>query len=94
MTLVLYFTADYCKPCKTFGPMLAQAVADHNLTAPVKIDIIKIDVMEEAEEAQKYNVAGLPTVVRLDNDIETGRTVGANTYENIVHDLHLTRKEA
>lgn len=65
----LYFTAPWCQPCKQLGPIMAD-VKD----IPVK----KIDVDQSTEQAVKYGVFSVPTVIVLKEDgSEAGRFSGA-----------------
>lgn len=58
MTL-LYFTAPWCAPCKTFGPVL-----DTVVSAPV----VRIDVEGNEDWTRRYEVRSLPTVIAVRPD--------------------------
>jgi len=75
----LYFSASWCGPCKTLGPIMN----DVSQQIPVQ----KVDVDSEFELASQYNVRNVPTVVLLDNGQEVKRFVGVQpkeTYLNVV----------
>ena len=75
----LYFSASWCGPCKTLGPIMN----DVSQQIPVQ----KVDVDSEFELASQYNVRNVPTVVLLDNGQEVKRFVGVQpkeTYLNAV----------
>lgn len=63
-----YFTAPWCVPCRTFGPVMEQVD-----TVPVH----KIDVDREPRVAQMYGVMSVPTVVLVAEEQELGRFSGA-----------------
>ena len=65
---VLRFTASWCQPCK----MLAKTL--EGITTDYPIEVIDID--ENQDLAIQYGVRGVPTLVMLQNDVETKRTVG------------------
>lgn len=66
MLRVLYFTADWCGPCKVFGPRLNQ-FADSN---DIRVDRVNVD--EFPDIAQKYDVMSLPTTIWLrDEEFQT-----------------------
>lgn len=65
----LYFTAPWCQPCKTLAPIMASVTS---------IPVTKIDVDQSVEEATKYGVFSVPTVIVLKEDgTEAGRFSGA-----------------
>ena len=64
----LYFSAPWCGPCRTLGPVMERV----NNTIPVK----KINVDEQSNVAQQHNVRNIPTVILFENGIEVKRLVG------------------
>ncbi|WP_200209103.1 thioredoxin family protein [Micromonospora coerulea] len=60
MTRVLRFTATWCGPCKTLGPVADAVAARHGV--PVEV----VDVDGSPELAARYRVRSIPTVVLLD----------------------------
>lgn len=65
----LYFTAPWCVPCKQLGPIMAGVKG---------IPVEKIDVDQSTEQAVKYGVFSVPTVIVLKEDgSEAGRFSGA-----------------
>ena len=55
--MVLYFTAAWCGPCKMFKPTV-QAVS-----AETGVGINYIDVDQQKDMAQRYNVSSVPTII-------------------------------
>ena len=82
-TVVIVFYADWCKYCKALEPTLNQLEKEG-------IEIIRINVDEHPELAQKFGVRGLPTVIYIKNGFEVGRTVGYDPKEvvNKVRELY------
>ena len=75
----LYFSASWCGPCRTLGPIM------NNVSQQIPVQ--KVDVDSEFELASQYNVRNVPTVVLLDNGQEVKRFVGVQpkeTYLNVV----------
>lgn len=66
--MVLYFTAAWCGPCKMFKPIV-QAVS-----AEIGVGINYIDVDQQPDMAQRYNVSSVPTII-----VENG---GSAVYRN------------
>ena len=59
--MVLYFTATWCGPCKMFKPTV-QAVS-----AETGVGINYVDVDQQPDMAQKYNISSVPTII-VEND--------------------------
>ena len=59
--MVLYFTAAWCGPCKMFKPTV-QAVS-----AETGVGIKYVDVDQQPDIAQKYNISSVPTII-VEND--------------------------
>jgi len=68
MKQYLYFSAPWCGPCRMLGPMMERV----NNTIPVQ----KVNVDENSELAQQYNVRNIPTVVLLQDGQEVKRIIG------------------
>lgn len=66
------FYADWCAPCKMAAPILEKLAQDFG----EKIEVIKVDVDESTQLAQKYQVMSIPTVIIFQNGKETERKVG------------------
>ena len=56
--VVVYFRADWCGPCKTFGPALEKAVRD----AGGSVKLVKIDVDANRQLAAQMGVQSIPSV--------------------------------
>ena len=66
----LYFSADWCGPCKMLGPVMNEV----SQMVPVQ----KINVDKDSDMAQRYNVRNIPTVVLVNGDAEVTRFIGVN----------------
>jgi len=73
----LYFSAQWCGPCKTLGPIMDK-VSSH-------IEVEKIDVDLDYEKAQKYGVRNIPTVVLVDGVTEVKRFIGVQPQQNYIN---------
>ena len=65
------FYADWCGPCKTQDPILDELEEDYP-----KVDFEKVNVDEQQEVANEYQVRSLPTLVVEDDDGVVERFVG------------------
>jgi len=68
---LLRFTASWCQPCK----MLTKTLEGITIDYPIEV----IDIDESSDLAIQYGVRGVPTLVMLQDDIETKRIVGMQT---------------
>lgn len=76
---ILDFYADWCGPCKTQDPILEQVEDEADVT------VEKINVDDDQETANEYQVRSLPTVVILDEDDEiVERFVGVTQKDDIL----------
>lgn len=70
-----YFSAEWCSPCKTLKPRIAQSGKA----------IMIIDVDKNSDLAKKYNIKSVPTVVIVDdNGNEVQRASGVNSIVNLL----------
>ena len=75
------FYAEWCMPCKMFAPILEDA--QEQLGNRVKI--VKINIDESMQLAQKYRVMSVPTLKLFTGDEEPRATfVGAMSQEELV----------
>lgn len=59
MLAILYFTADWCGPCKVFGPRLEAFAKERGF------DLKKINVETDMEATRIWEVQSLPTTIWL-----------------------------
>lgn len=72
----MYFSAPWCVPCQSFGPVMDQVGA--------VIPVVKVNVDYEAESTARANVRSVPTVILVENDQEVRRFTGAKSYEQVM----------
>jgi thioredoxin 1 len=81
MKKLLYFTAEWCGPCKMIKPQM------HAISNQVPITFIDVDA--NSQTAQKYNVRSIPCVVLIDmNGNELGKLIGTNVSKQSVINLY------
>ena len=66
------FYADWCEPCKLFSPILEDVADDYDY-----VKVVKVNVDEEVELAQKYGIISLPTLLVVKNGKVVDRSTGA-----------------
>jgi thioredoxin 1 len=72
------FYADWCGPCKTQDPILEEVSEDYPDVA-----FEKVNVDEEQDVANEYQVRSLPTVVVENDDGVVQRFVGVTQRDKI-----------
>jgi len=78
MKKILYFSAAWCGPCQTLGPIMESLKGDINYQ--------KIDVDNNQDLSMQYGVRNIPTLVLLDETGEVkGRKVGLQTKQDILN---------
>ena len=73
----LYFSAAWCGPCKTLGPIMDEVSSE--------VSVQKIDVDLDYETAQKYGVRNIPTVILVDGVTEVKRFTGVQPKQNYIN---------
>ena len=71
------FWAEWCGPCRAIAPVLESLAEDFD----GKVKIVKINVDQENELANKYNVSAIPSLIILKDGKEIDRIVGGATKE-------------
>ena len=78
MRHILYFTADWCNPCKKVRPIVEEINRDSI------IKFLFIDIDTELSLAQDYEVRSIPTFILIEDGKEIKRVSGAQTQEQLM----------
>ena len=71
MKKLLYFSAEWCSPCKIVGPVMEELQSEG-------YNVQKIDIDSNQELSQQFGIRNIPTVVLTIDGVDSGRKVGAN----------------
>ena len=82
MSHILYFTADWCGPCKKVRPIVDELNRDQSYA---KFQVIDVD--SEQELARKFEVKSIPTFIFIKDGTEINRLTGAQTREKLLEML-------
>jgi len=69
MKKFIYFSAQWCGPCKMLGPVMEEIASEG-------YSVQKVDVDSNTELSQKFGIRNIPTVVLTVNGEEVARKVG------------------
>lgn len=73
------FWASWCGPCKMVSPLVDEIAAEHD-----EVKVGKINVDEESELAQQFQIMSIPTLLVFKNGEIAQRQVGAVPKDKIV----------
>lgn len=68
------FWAEWCGPCKMIAPYLEELAVEFQ----GKITVAKVDVDKNPDNASKYGVRSIPTLILFQNGEQIDMTVGAD----------------
>ena len=76
MKKLYYYSAPWCVPCQSFGPVMDQISS--------VIPVVKVNVDYEADAAARANVRSVPTVILVENEQEVRRFTGTRNYQQVI----------
>ena len=82
MTLVYYFTADWCRSCTKFTPKWIQVMNDNSNLSFTKVDVSTQDD-ETKELTEQFGIEKLPTVVIVNNEEITHKLEGKDQCDTL-----------
>jgi len=78
MKMILYFTADWCSPCKQTKPIVEELNREQ-----IMAKFFIIDVDSEIEMTQDFAIRSVPTFVVMKDNKEIYRVTGAKTRQQL-----------
>jgi thioredoxin 1 len=66
------FWAEWCGPCHAIAPVLDQIAEERS-----DLKVVKLNIDEEPEIAQRYGVMSIPTLILFKDGAEAKRVIGA-----------------
>ena len=73
---ILFFSAPWCGPCKLVKNALTDEVRN-------RLNIVEIDVSKSPKKSAEYQILGVPTFVKFEEEKEVFRKVGGMTIEEL-----------
>lgn len=71
------FFATWCGPCKMFSPIVEQLAQKYEN----KVTVLKVDIDENSEIAEKYSIQSVPTSILFKNNTMVERMSGVISLE-------------
>lgn len=78
--VVVDFFASWCRPCKMLAPVIEELADEYK---DKEIKIVKVDVDEARQIAQKFDIMSIPTMVFIQNEKIKDTVVGLLTKDAI-----------
>ena len=78
MKMILYFTADWCNPCKKTRPIVEELNREQ-----IMAKFFIIDVDSEIEMTKDFEIKSVPTFVVMKDSKEIHRVTGAQTRQQL-----------
>ena len=80
------FWAEWCGPCHAVAPILDRIVEEHD----GELKLVKVNIDEEPEIAERYGIASIPTMVLFKDGEPSVSVIGAQPKGAIERTLGLT----
>ena len=78
MKSILYFTAEWCNPCKKTKPIVEQLNSEQ-----IMAKFFIIDVDSDIERTKDFEIRSVPTFVVIKDNKEIHRVTGAQTRQQL-----------
>lgn len=78
------FWAEWCGPCKALSPVLDEIATEMN----GKAQIVKVNVDQASDIAQKFGIRGIPTLIFFKNGEVKSTLVGNQPKAEIVKNIN------
>ena len=78
--VLIDFWASWCGPCRMMSPVIDQIAEEMG----DKLKVCKVNVDENHELAEEYEIMTIPAFIVIKNGAESGRTIGVQPKEDIL----------
>src|SRR5687767_10538681 len=73
LPVLVDFWAEWCGPCHTIAPSIAQLARDYK----GRLRVVKVNVDDKPQVAAQYGIRSIPTLILFSNNKIVGRQTGA-----------------
>ncbi|MEN8157654.1 MAG: thioredoxin [Bacteroidota bacterium] len=84
-TVLVDFWAPWCAPCKMIAPTLNEIAEEES----DRVTIAKVNVDQNQQLAQKYQIRNIPTLIVFKNGKEEKRIMGVKPKKTLLKELGL-----
>jgi thioredoxin 1 len=88
--VIVDFWAEWCGPCRFVAPVLDEIAAER----ADEIRVVKVNVDEEPELAQRYGIMSIPTIVLFKGGAPAAAAIGAQPKRMLERSLGLAENGA
>ena len=82
------FWAEWCGPCRMITPILEELASEYS----GKLTVAKINVDDEPELAQRFNVRSIPTIVIMKDGEVAEQIVGTRSKQDLLNAVDAGRR--
>ena len=82
--VIVDFWAEWCGPCHAVAPVLDRIADEHD------VKLVKVNIDEEQELAQRYGVQSIPTMILFKDGEPAAAAIGAQPKGNLERVLGLS----
>src|ERR671924_1631753 len=83
--VIVDFWAEWCGPCHAVAPVLDRIVEER----PDELKLVKVNIDEERELAERYGIASIPTMILFKDGEPAAAVIGAQPKGAIERSLGL-----
>jgi thioredoxin 1 len=87
--VIVDFWAEWCGPCHAVAPVLDKIAGEHD-----ELRLVKVNIDEEPELAQRYGIVSIPTIVLFKDGEPAAAAIGAQPKSALEQALGLTSNGA
>jgi thioredoxin 1 len=88
--VIVDFWAEWCGPCRAVAPVLAEIA----LERAGEVRVVKVNIDEEPEIAQRYGIMSIPTIVLFKAGEPAAAAIGAQPKRMLERSLGLAENGA